>query len=96
MKSVDPLWESICEKILDSLDYYLVVIEQRYGDCRAPFAWPPVFHVRRRLFGRPVYRCEIPMDNDLPSFIIESENPQDLPDKVNRAVRGRFGNVAPE
>lgn len=82
-------WEAPVERWLAS---YLALVERRYGECRAPFAWPPELR-RKRLFAWTSYRCRVAAygERGVEWMSARARTPEALLRAVQGLVEGRFG-----
>ena len=78
-------WEMVKGEILNLVELFLLKIEWRYGDNRAPLFYPPEFNILTDPSGSVRYQCFITRDgNGDDPLIIETENMGDLPDYVRK------------
>lgn len=84
-------WESVKIKIEEYLEKLLIKIEWKYGDCRAPFVYPPTFKIVKLDNDSVEYRCIIKYDlgeNEL--MIFKSEDASNLLPQVIEKLAGMF------
>ncbi len=90
--SDDQVGESFEKQIIKYIDYYLLRIEQGYGDCRAPIKFPPYFHSEKLENTRCLYYVFIDMDlgeNETLAFV--SVNPGSMVPSIRKLFKERFG-----
>jgi hypothetical protein len=86
--------ELVRKLILEYLDDYLFKVEWRYGDCRAPFKYPPKIHEEAKPGGGIVYVCEIGDDTGTDEiFTITAESGDSLLESVRREISSRYGSL---
>jgi hypothetical protein len=79
-------------QIIRYVDYYLLRIEQGYGDCRAPVKFPPYFHSEKREDIVPLYYAFIDVDlgeDETMAFV--STNPSSILTSIKKVFKDRFG-----
>ena len=76
------IWENSMSIINKFLEEILFKIEWKYGDCRAPFLFPPKFDVKREN-NHSEYSCSIKLefcDDEILHF--NTEDPSKLPQLI--------------
>jgi hypothetical protein len=81
--------------ILGFLTDYLYKIEMRYGECRAPFGWPPKIYKKRAPFFKTCYVCELIIEDEPGNpLVIKAPTEEALLDKVKETVIKHFGDMS--
>lgn len=89
--AVSDEWEQAKLQIEMYLEKLLLKIEWRYGDCRAPFVYPPAFEAVWLEDGTREYRCIVKSDfNDGEPPVFKSAKPSDLPAMIINDFSRRF------
>jgi len=79
-------------QILRYIDYYLLKIEQEYGDCRAPVRFPPYFHSVTPQENPTRYYAFIDVDlGDDETLAFISMNQDSMLPAVKKILKERFG-----
>jgi hypothetical protein len=91
-QSVD--WTSAQKQITVFLEEVLFKIEWNYGDCRAPFKYPPTFRITKLNDGSFEYQCTIELDfGDNEKILLKSTNPSELFSQVKSDINKRFSSM---
>ena len=85
-------WEEGQQKVLEYLVDILHQIEWHYGDNRAPFKYPPLFHTGIDPLENRYYECIIETDLEEPveKFVFRAGSPEGLVEKVKFEVPKQF------
>ena len=84
--------ETFRNQINQVIEYYLVQIEQGYGDCRAPVKFPPYYYSEYYMNSGTLYFCFIDVDlggNETLAFI--SFEPDSMKKMIKNVFENRFG-----
>ncbi len=84
--------ESFEKQIIRYVDYYLLKIEQGYGDCRVPVKFPPYFHSEKPEDKITLYYAFIDVDlGEDETLAFVSSNPGSMVPSVKKVFKERFG-----
>ena len=82
-------WEKTKERINSYLEEILLKIEWRYGDCRAPFLFPPVYDIIIK--DKIEYVCIVTIDPaEFGELRYTAEDPFELFYKVKEDINEKF------
>ena len=83
-------WEATINIINKYLEEILFRIEWNYGDCRAPFVFPPTYKVIKQN-DRSEYICTIKLEFSVDeSLSFKTTNPSELPGIVMKDLSKRY------
>ena len=86
-------WEDAITVINKFIQEILFRIEWNYGDCRAPFVFPPKYEAEE-INGAMKYSCSIKLEfSDDEQLNYSAENPALLPQIIIDDLRNRFSFV---
>jgi hypothetical protein len=84
-------WPMVQDEILQFLEKFLFTIEWEYGDCRAPFRYPPEFAVEKDPKGTPQYVCVvITEDEPVDRMEFRSIAPVELAKLITSEINSRY------
>ncbi len=84
-------WEGVQDSINTYLANILFKIEWHYGDCRAPFFYPPEYNLIRRADNTTEYTCTIKLDlGENESLQYTSSEPADLVKAIKNDIDKKY------
>lgn len=85
--------EKFTHGIIFFIEHYLLQIEQKYGDCRAPIKYPPYFHFISDN-TKTIAACFVDVDlGDNETLVFVGDNLEGIIEKMKEIVGERFGNA---
>lgn len=85
-------WPMVQDEILQFIEKFLFIIEWKYGDCRAPFRYPPEFAVENDQEGSPQYVCFIITEDEAADRLeFRSAAPSRLVNLITSEINLRYG-----
>lgn len=91
----DPLSE-LKKAVEDYLVEYLYLVEWYYGDCRAPFDYPPKIYRKKAGRGIYTYFCELlSADPGAVPLVVQGKSKADLLANLRLSINQNYGEITP-